>query len=219
MIKSILKPVFNMLSPRIQNEIKHYRNQLGRNQIIKNWEEKGRPIPPPHQYKQVTISGYQKEFGYNILIETGTFFGEMIDAQRKNFKQIYSVELDSTFHSNARKKFAPYKHITLIQGDSGKELFKLVPGLKGPAIFWLDGHFSGGNTAMGDTFCPVMNELTAIFNSNLHKNIILIDDARDFTGVDGYPSIEELKLFISEQSKGYDFSIKDDIIRIIPHRN
>ncbi|MCZ7616643.1 MAG: hypothetical protein M5T52_24530 [Ignavibacteriaceae bacterium] len=83
----------------------------------------------------------------------------------------------------------------IINGDSGKLLKQLVAKISDPAIFWLDGHYSGFETAKGDIETPIKQELGAILNSELN-HIILIDDARLFIGQNDYPTIEELKKYI-----------------------
>ena len=39
---------------------------------------------------------------------------------------------------------------------------ELVRQLDGPALFWLDGHYSGGDTAKGELDTPVSAELESI---------------------------------------------------------
>jgi hypothetical protein len=49
-----------------------------------------------------------------------------------------------------------------------------------PVLFYLDAHFSGGETAFGktdDNGCPVLRELE-ILNKRTQKDIIVIDDMR-----------------------------------------
>lgn len=82
---------------------KNLRNKLFANLIISNWEIKGKPLPPPHQVKQKTISYYHNKFKYDILVETGTFWGDMISAQKKQFRKIYSIELSNYFYKVAKK--------------------------------------------------------------------------------------------------------------------
>lgn len=81
------------------------------------------------------------------------------------------------------------------------------------AIFWLDGHYSAGFTAKGDTECPIFEELAAIFSSKIYNPIILIDDARCFRGNENYPSIEKITDYIRNKNEKYHMAIKDDIIR------
>jgi len=39
----------------------------------------GKPIPPPHIIKQKIIRTYAKTFKINILVETGTYLGDMVE--------------------------------------------------------------------------------------------------------------------------------------------
>lgn len=177
------------------------------------WKKNACPMPPPHFLKQCTIQKYQREYGYTILIETGTYLGDMIEAQKNEFKQIISIELSLELCRKAQTRFKNYGHIKIMNGDSGKILAEVMKEIHQPAIFWLDGHYSEGITARGDKECPVSEELMAIFKNNLLKHVILIDDARFFTGVGDFPSISELSEFISIKNPGYQIEIENDIIR------
>lgn len=181
---------------------------------LKNWEKNGRPLPTPHIVKQLAIKSYQKKYNVDILIETGTYLGDMVYAQRKLFKKIYTIELSKELFKKCQKRLDKYKHIEVIQGDSGVILESLVKELNQKALFWLDGHYSGDITAKGDKESPVIQELKTILQSNI-EHIILIDDARNFNGTNDYPTVEQLKTMISD--KGYTNStirIEDDIIRV-----
>lgn len=121
----IMKKVIKFLLPKKliqmvkrgkeQREIKNLHRQ-----IYRNWRKSGCPVPPPHVVKQMTTIKYQKKYRYNILIETGTYLGEMIDAQKKNFKQIISIELGESLFNTATAKYKKEDHITIVLGDSGK---------------------------------------------------------------------------------------------------
>ena len=132
-------------------------------EIIEQWEKEGKPVPPPHLVKQKAIEEHKKKFDLSILVETGTYLGDMVEAQRNNFKKIYSIELSEKLFRKTVNRFKPYPHIQLLLGDSGAKLNEIVPGLDQPALFWLDGHYSGGITALGSKECPVPEELQAIF--------------------------------------------------------
>jgi hypothetical protein len=181
-----------------------------------NWIKAGKPYSPPHIVKQKTIRSFQNKFNTNVLVETGTFMGEMIYAQRNIFKKIYSIELSEELHLAAKRRLNKYQHVELLQGDSGEVLFNLVPKIDEPAIFWLDGHYSGFETAKGELATPIEKELETILNSDL-AHIILIDDARLFIGQDDYPTIEQIKNSVSTKKKNITFNVEDDIIRIVPN--
>ena len=193
-----------------------FRNRLRKFQQQKKyqkWQKNGCPVPPPHIVKQRTIREYQKKYNCSVLIETGTYKGDMIEAQKNIFKKIYSVELSRQLHEKAKVRFAYDKHVRLLQGDSSVVLSKIVEEIEEPALFWLDGHYSGGITAKGDTECPVFDELKAIFNGKELNHVLLIDDAREFTGKSDYPTIDEVTQFINGKNKNYRVEVKDDIIR------
>lgn len=182
---------------------------------LAQWEKTGRPSPPPHIVKQKAIEEHQKKFDLKILVETGTYLGDMVEAQRDHFENIYSIELSKKLFRKATKRFKPYSHIHILSGDSGVVLNKLLPEIDRPALFWLDGHYSGGITAKGDKECPVPEELQTILKSDFY-HIILIDDARLFNGTHDYPTLDEIRQLIEKSGRVYSLTVKDDIIRLIP---
>jgi hypothetical protein len=182
---------------------------------LNEWEKSGRTSPPPHIVKQMAIDEYQKKFNTKILVETGTYLGDMVEAQRDRFEKIYSVELSKKLFQRAVKRFKSYSHINILNGDSGIVLNKILPEISSPALFWLDGHYSEGITAKGVKECPVVEELQAILKSDLY-HIILIDDARLFNGTHDYPTLNEIRELIKKSNRHYSLTVKDDIIRLIP---
>jgi len=192
-----------------------FKSSLRIGNQFKEWEKNGYgyPVPPHHIIKEITVAEYQKKYGYNILIETGTCFGDMVEAQKNNFKKIYSIELDKILYEKAKNRFKDLLNISIINGDSGKILSNIISELKEPSLFWLDAHYSGGFTAKGDKNCPIFEELDAIFESELNGHAILIDDARLFVGKNDYPKIDYLTEYFRKKNKNYIFTVKDDILR------
>ena len=141
---------------------------------IKEWLVNGMPVPPPHRIKQLTIQFYQKKHNIRILIETGTYLGDMIIAQLDNFNQIFSIELDFVLWRNAVKRLKYYKKVKILQGDSSLILKDIMSEVKEKAIFWLDGHYSGGNTARSEKDCPIIEELDSILISNYNHILSLV---------------------------------------------
>lgn len=192
-----------------KKEVINHEEQLA------EWERNGRPSPPPHIVKQMAIEEYRKKFQTNILVETGTYLGDMVEAKRNSFEKIYSIELSEKLFTRAKKRFKDYPQINILHGDSGIVLNKLVNEIDKPALFWLDGHYSGGITAKAEKECPVPEELKAILKSPL-PHIILIDDARLFNGTHDYPTVEEISNIVIKNGKNYFLEVKDDILRLIP---
>ena len=90
--------------------------------------------------------------------------------------------------------------------------------------FWLDGHYSSDFqlgtdyiiTAKGAKDTPIFEELKPIISSSSFRHMMLIDDARLFTGNEDYLTKKQLQQFVKYNLPDYIFSIKKDIIRILP---
>lgn len=177
----------------------------------KKWELGGKPIPPPDKVKQEVVANLAREKQIATLVETGTYLGNMIFSQRKKFDKIFSIELSPFFFKKAEKRFRPHKHIKILFGNSADVLPEIVKELEEPALFWLDGHFSGGDTA--ESNCPVLKELEAITGSKT-AHMILIDDARCFDGTNGYPTLEEIRQLLAKKVRSHKIEVELDIIRI-----
>lgn len=180
---------------------------------IYKWKRSDKQTLPPHGIKQDAILQIKDVSGIDVFVETGTYKGNMIWAVRNCFNEIYTIELNKTLASEASKRFEKFNHVEVIQGNSGEVLFDLVPKIKKPAIFWLDGHYSGGITSKGDKDCPIYEELEAIFKSGLN-HILLIDDARLFVGKNDYPTFAELKKTILEVYPKSKIEIIHDFIKV-----
>lgn len=178
------------------------------------WQKNQQHGPPPHIVKQQTIKAYAKRFGLHILVETGTYYGDMVEAMKGHFDQIYSIELSRELYETAQERFKRAKNVELICGDSANELENIMRRLDRPALFWLDGHYSAGVTAKGVKNTPIFEELTHIFNAPDQGHVILIDDARLFGTVPDYPSLQELAAFISAKKPHLDMTVEADSIRI-----
>jgi len=192
------------------------REQRRRRLELKQWERGGRPVPPPDIVKQKVLLAYASRYHLKILVETGTYLGDMVEAMKKSFDRIYSIELSEELHQKAKERFRFDGHVELIRGDSGKELQALVEKIESPALFWLDGHFSAGVTARGDKDTPIFDELNHILGSPEKRHVIVIDDARCFGTDPAYPTIEELIAFVRQRNNTVDVEVKDDTIRISP---
>lgn len=180
-----IKNYLSILPEFVQNLYHSYKKSMQ----ISKWKRQGCPIPPPHTIKEALVLEYKNKHQINTLVETGTYLGDMVWAQRHEFEQIYSIELSKEFAHDASKRFKKYPHIQIIQGDSGKVMENLIPQISEKTIFWLDAHFSGGTTARGDKDCPAAEEIKAIMTSDL-EHILIIDDARYFIGERDYPTVE-----------------------------
>jgi hypothetical protein len=164
--------------------------------------------------KHATLREYGRRFGLRLLVETGTYVGDTVAALHDVFDRIVSVELDEALFQAAQRRFAGLDHVELVHGDSGDVMPAIVAGIDGPALFWLDGHYSAGITARGREDTPIIRELEAIFADREVGHVILVDDARCFTGQDGWPSVAELAERVRAHDPELVFEVDADIIRI-----
>ena len=89
MIIKLLDKFFKKYPTSSTNIIKQYYNK----NIISNWTKEGKKLPAPHVFKQSIIQDYQKKFNTKVLVESGTYLGDMIFAQLPFFDKLYSIEL------------------------------------------------------------------------------------------------------------------------------
>ncbi len=173
---------------------------------------------PPHFLKRRIVRHFGRRFDVRCLIETGTCFGDMTAAMTPYFEQVYSIELSFELYREARKRLSMMPNVRLYWGDSGAVLPTVLNSCDQRALFWLDAHYAGGVTARGEADSPIRRELVAILSHKAKGHVILIDDARCFAGTNGYPTIQELREFVSQYHPDYTVSVSQDIIRLIPSR-
>jgi hypothetical protein len=179
------------------------------------WKREGGIAPMPNLGKQRVVIDHIRRFSPEVFIETGTYKGKMVYAVMPYVDTIHSIELDSVHCHRAQERFAGYPNIHIIHGQSGEVLPEVLNDIEEPCLFWLDAHWSGGSTAKGQADTPIIQEMSCIFNhARTDEHVILIDDARCFTGENDYPTLEELKRFVLQKRPDCVFEVKDDIIRI-----
>ena len=90
----------------------------------------------------------------------------------------------------------------------------ILKGVDKPALFWLDSKYSGGITAKGAKETPICEELQAVLSHPVEGHVVLISDARCFTGTNDYPTLAALRKLVAEKSDRYTVDVAEDIIRI-----
>jgi hypothetical protein len=180
-------------------------------------------VIPSYEEKRGIIDFYKNKFNTQTLVETGTFLGDTVEFFRTKFPKVYSIELSKELAEKAAKRFEGYENVSILQGDSGEVLASLIADFKVPALFWLDGHYSSEffhngeyiKTARADKDTPVEKELNILLNAS-QQHIILIDDARLFTGRNDYPTIKNIGKKAASSKYPYHVFVQNDIIIIIP---
>ena len=178
--------------------------------VLAEWRRAGRPIPPPPDMKRRIVRAYARTEGLAVFIETGTYYGETIAVVADLFPRVVSIELSPKYHALARQRFADKPHVELLHGDSGEVLQGVLATLDRPALFWLDGHYSGDDTARGALETPLLAELRAILAHRVKGHVVLIDDARLLDGTHDYPTLQEVEEVA--RSAGRRFRVAADIV-------
>jgi len=176
------------------------------------WILRGRPARSPHLLKQKVVRQYGEEFRLKTLVETGTYYGEMVAAMKHRFDRIYSIEYDEGLAERVTKKFARYPHVRIFCGDSRIVMPEVLALLNGPALFWLDAGYYGWVGKQGDQQ-RLSAELQMIL-SHPYPHIVLLDDARCLTGQNGIPTVNEVQSYIETKFPGRRVAVEDDILRI-----
>lgn len=169
----------------------------------------------PHLVKQFVVREYARRYALRTLIETGTYYGEMVAAVRHDFDRIYSIELDPELARRAARRFGGDPRIHILEADSQKLLPELLKSITDPALFWLDaGYWGWANLARDPQRLSV--ELEVALSHSVKGHVVLMDDARMLDGRNGAPTCDELRARIASRFPGRRVELLHDIIRITP---
>lgn len=154
----------------------------------------------------------------DVLVEGGTYEGGTAKQMSTFFKQVFTIEKSAIMHQKAQQNLADINNITLLLGDTREHLSSIIEK-NDNILFWLDAHYSGGDTYGVDDECPLIEELTIIFQQ-ADNCIILVDDARLFLSPpplphqwQNWPSIFDISKIIP---KGWQVIVFEDVIYIYP---
>jgi hypothetical protein len=178
------------------------------------WRLRSRPARSPHLIKQRTVREYAQKYGLRILIETGTYYGEMVSAMRRSFDRIYSIEFDPRLARRASRKFESFPNIQILEGDSRQVLPELLKSLREPALFWLDAGYYGWAGQETDKQ-RLSAEFEAILRHPVKGHVILMDDARGLDGRNGALTVDQLKSRIESEFPDRKVEVNYDILRVI----
>lgn len=172
--------------------------------------------PPPATAKRRTLLAHLRRHDLRVFVETGTFRGDTTAALAPHVEEVFTIELSDALHAAAAQRFARDAHVHVLRGDSATVLGEVLQCLRAPALFWLDAHWSAGETAHGTKESPVEEEVRMILRRSANRDVILIDDARAFSGEGGYPTLDELHRLVQRANPSLRFEVLHDIIRIEP---
>lgn len=143
----------------------------------------------PHSYTKFRIiNAVRRRTGSETFVESGTNLGRTADRCAGVFKQVITIELDNVLADRAAKFLGSRANVEVIRGDAVTELPQILsrPDLKGALVF-LDGHFSGGDTACGELPEPAIEEIAILGRFVGKIRAVIIDDFRCFGTEMGFP--------------------------------
>jgi hypothetical protein len=147
------------------------------------------------------------------VVETGTYLGETAAYLATRVRRVISIEIDEKNAAEARRRCAAHANVEILLGSSEKLLPDVLSQLSGPVLFWLDAHYQTGMTK-GRRRCPLFDELAAILDAKQIEPTIVIDDARKFIWVNGWPSLASVKNYVLKKDPSLSFRISGDMICI-----
>ena len=140
------------------------------------------------------------------FIETGSWHGDTVaHALDVGFTKVKSIEAGKDLYDKCCERFSDEERVTLYHGSSSDRLYEMCHDEDGDLFFWLDAHYSGGDTFLSNNqICPLYEELDQIKKLKKNTHTILIDDVRDI--INGYMRVnmQELKNKLLEINPNYD---------------
>jgi len=135
---------------------------------------------------------------------------------------VYTIERSKKLFELHTAELSSLKGVHTFLGDSAHVLPTIIRELGNRnAVFWLDGHWSGGETAGADNECPLLHELACL--GNRERDIILIDDARLFLCApppphrpSEWPGIADVVDALSRRRGRPHLQVLDDVIFAVP---
>lgn len=160
--------------------------------------------------------------GAQTFVETGTYQGGTTRWAAENFKFVHTIERSKVIYDRYSPELSKFPTVRTHFGNSKD----VLPGLlveigSDPAVVWLDGHWSGGETAGEDDECPVIEELRALAPRG--NDIVMIDDARLFLCAppkphkyEQWPTIQDVINALPHQGAKHFIQVIDDVVFIVP---
>jgi hypothetical protein len=135
------------------------------------------PLLKPQFYEETTTPKT------NQYIETGCYHGNGLVHVADHYERAHSIELSETWYKHCAERFKDKPTLHVHFGNSKYVLPELLAKINEPVTVYLDGHFSAGETAIGEELvdgvssAPLLAELE-VLQQRSYDDIIIIDDCR-----------------------------------------
>lgn len=201
-----------LLGPLAPRRLRQMREKL---QIL-DLMEQNPMMGSPTAAKQGLIRQAAASSRCEIFVETGSYRGDMAAWASRWFPRVHTIELQPALAAAARLRFTDEEKVTVHEGDSAQQLARLLPALTAPTLFWLDAHYSGGETARGAEDTPLLRELAEIRRHAAAGSVILIDDARLMGTDPAYPPLEAVITALRGIDPEFHIGVATDILWAAP---
>lgn len=163
--------------------------------------------------------------GATNFVETGTFHGGTTRWAAAHFDFVFTIEKAESLYRQHNEELSRLKGVSPHLGDSRLVLPSIVSEISNQkAVFWLDGHWSGGETAGVDDECPLLDELACL--SARKGDVVLIDDARLFLSApplphkpSAWPTISDVVGALAGREGNRYIQVIDDVIFAVPNED
>ena len=207
----IIKKTFNLINFNLNDFFKIF--------LLYKWFKLKRFSPPSPPFVKRDVL-YRHGIKDSTWVETGTFKGDTTKMLAKFFRTVHTIEPSTHLIKRAKKVLLNYKNIYFHNGTSESCFEDVCQSIDGDISFWLDGHYSSGETFQASLSTPIKHELDVIKRnkSRFSNMVILIDDLRcSFREKSDYPPLD---YYVSwAKSMNYIWYIEHDIFIIKSKEN
>lgn len=180
---------------------------------------RGIPINPHSLLKFRVLKSLARRTGARTLVETGTYYGVTAARCARVFEHVVTIELDPALAQRATAFLRRFRNVEVIQGDAARVLAGVLEQTReGGAVVFLDGHFSGGETALGDLPEPALVELELLAAFSDRVRAVVVDDFRLFGIEPGFPLKSDLIRTAERLFHASDFELAVSFDQLIIER-
>ena len=158
---------------------------------------RNRPFVPHSLMKLHNLKLCRDMTGAKTAVEIGSYKGITARRLSRIFDKVVTVEIDPALHEIAKQRCAGRTNVELLLGDGSKLLSEIATRVE-KAVLFLDGHYSGGATGMGDEPEPVLKELDLIVGHLDRFTAVVVDDFRLFGVEKDWPTKGEVMARLEE---------------------
>lgn len=153
-----------------------------RNQA-KLWAASHFSLPAPWSVKMAVLDRYKIPGA--AFVESGTFHGDTTRFLSQKSPKVVSLEPMEHLYLGSKKRLSDLSNVMLINKSSEEGFQEAIRHAETDDLcFWLDGHFSKGDTFCGEQDTPIIFELETIADGyrtgRIRNTVVFVDDVRLF---------------------------------------